>query len=337
MPQQFRHLQYDERCQIQALHQQGFSVTAIAAPLQRPKSTVCRELQRNAGPSGYHHEQAQQLARERRQRAVTGPRKLQPPIWNLISDGLQRDWSPEQVADSLKRVGAVSVNFSWLDQRIRQDRAQGGSLDTYLRQRGKPRRCKATRGSAGRGCIPGRRDLSERPAIVDSKQRCGDWEADTILGKAHKGATVTLLERKSKDLLAQTFRRKTAALVGDAMQNLLRLFSALVLTVTCDNGKEFAGHLQTAEALDTDLFFARPYRSCERGLNEHINGLLRQFVPQTENLRTLDPHRLQEGIDRLNHRPRKVLGYRTPYEVFRDDCLAAGIDPPPAAPEPSPL
>ncbi len=337
MPQQFRHLQYDERCQIQALLQQGFSVTAIAAQLQRHKSTVYRELQRNAGLSGYHHEQAQPLARDRRHRAVTGPRKLQPAIWNLISDGLQSHWSPEQVAGYLKRVGAVSVSFSWLYQRIRQDRAQGGSLYTYLRQRGKPRRCKATRGSAGRGCIPGRRDISERPAIVDSKQRCGDWEADTIIGKAHKGAAVTLVERKSKYLLAQTVSRKTAALVGDAMQNLLRPFAALVLTVTCDNGKEFAGHLQTAEALETDLFFARPYRSCERGLNEHTNGLLRQFVPKTENLRTLDPQRLQEAVNRLNHRPRKVLGYRTPYEVFRDDCLAAGIDPPPAIPDPSPL
>ncbi len=198
----------------------------------------------------------------------------------------------------------------------------------------KAARCTPTCGSAGRGCIPGRRDISERPAIVDSKQRSGDWEADTILGKAHQGAAVTLVEPKSKYLLAQTVSRKTSALVGDAMQNLLRPFPALVLTVTCDNGKEFAGHRQTAEALDTDLFFARPYRSCERGLNEHTNGLLRQFVPKTENLCTLDPQRLQEAINRLNHRPREVLGYRTPYEVFRDDCLAAGINPPPAAPDP---
>ncbi len=114
MPQQFRHLQYGERCQIQALRQRGFSVTAIAAQLQRHKSTACRELQRNTGPSGYHHEQAQQLARQRRHRVVTGPRKLQPPIWNIISNRLQRSWSPEQVAGYLKRVRAVSVSFSWL-------------------------------------------------------------------------------------------------------------------------------------------------------------------------------------------------------------------------------
>ncbi len=250
---------------------------------------------------------------------------------------LQRAWTPKQVAGYLKRVGAVSVSFSWLYKRIRQDRAQGGSLYTHLRQRGKPRRCKVSRGSAGRGCIPGRRDISERLAIVDSKQRCGDWEADTIIGKAHQGAAVTLVERKSTDLLAQTVSRKTAGLVGDAMQNLLRPFSALVLTLTCGNGTDSAGHRQTAEELDTDIFFARPYHSCERGLNEHTNGLLRQFVPQTENLRTLDPQRLQEAINRLNHHPREVLGYRTPYEVFRDDCLVAGIDPLPAAPEPSPL
>ncbi len=111
------------------------------------------------------------------------------------------------------------------------------------------------------------------------------------------------MERRSKYLLDQTVRRKTAALGGDAMQNLLRPFSDLVLTLTCDNGKEFDGHRQTAEALDTDILFARPYRSCERGLNEHINGLLRQFVPKTENLRTLDPQWLQEAMNRLNHRP----------------------------------
>ncbi len=138
------------------------------------------------------------------------------------------------------------------------------------------------------------------------------------------------MERKSKYVPDQTVSRKAAALMGDAMQKLLRPFSALVLTLTCDNGKEFAGHLQTAEALDTDIFFARRYRSCDRGLNEHTSGLPRQFVPKTENLRTLDPQRLQEAINRLNHRSRKVLGYRTPYEFFSADCLAAGLDRPPA-------
>ncbi len=117
MPQQFRHLQYDERCQIQALHQQGFSITAIAAQLQRHKSTVCRELRRNAGPSGYHHEQAQQLARERRHRAVTGPRKLQPAIWNIICDRLRCNGRSEQVAGRLTWNGEVSFSFSWLYQR----------------------------------------------------------------------------------------------------------------------------------------------------------------------------------------------------------------------------
>ncbi len=130
------------------------------------------------------------------------------------------------------------------------------------------------------------------------------------------------MERKSKYLLSQTVSRKTAALVGAAMQNPVRPSSALVLPLTCDHGKEFAAHIETAEALETDIFIARPYRSCERGLNEHTNGLLRQFVPETENLPTLDPQRLQEASNRLN--------YRTPYEVFREDCLAARGPSPPA-------
>ncbi len=261
------------------------------------------------------------------------PLHQRPDALDAVRMSLATDRLPALMVHSRQRIEADQRGYSSPTyQRIRQDRAQGGLLYTYLRQRGK-----ATRGSAGRDCIPGRRDISERPAIVDSKQHSGDWEAYTILGKAHKGGAVTLVERKSRYLLSQTVRRKTAALVGAAMQNLLRPSSALALTLTCDNGKEVAGHRQTAAALDTDIFLARPYRSCERGLNEHTNALLRQFVPKTENLRTLDPQRLQEAINRPNHRPRKVLGYRTPYEVFREDCLAAGVDPPLAAPDPCPL
>ncbi len=160
------------------------------------------------------------------------------------------------MASCLKRAGTVSISFSWLYQRIRQDRTQGGSLRTCLRHR-----CRAARGSASHGCIPGRRDIGECHVIIDAQQCSRDWEADTILGKAHQGAAFTLVERKSTSLLSQSVHWQTAALVGDTMQDLLRPFWALVPTLTCDNGKEFAGHLQTAEALGTDIFFALPYRA----------------------------------------------------------------------------
>ncbi len=337
MAQTYHQLQHDERCQIQALHRQGASADAIAAQLQRHRSTIYRELRRNADSSGYCHQQAQARSEQRRRQAASGPRKLHPPVWDRICDMLRRHWSPEQIAGRLRLAGDVSVSFSWLYRRIHQDRADGGQLHACLRHRGKPRRCKATRGSAGRGCIPGRTDISERPAIVDDKRRTGDWEGDTIIGKAHSGAVVTLVDRRSKYTLTQRVANRTAALVGGAVQDLLAPFTSLVHTLTFDNGKEFAGHRSIATSLATAVFFARPYHSWERGLNEHTNGLLRQFVPKSSNLRTLDPGILQDATDRLNHRPRKVLGYRTPHEVFSAACLAAGIPPPPASPAPGPL
>ncbi len=337
MAQTYHQLRRDERCQIHSLHRQGASARTIADQLHRHRSTIYRELRRNADPSGYCHQQAQTRSEQRRRQAASGPRKLHPPLWDRICDLLRMHWSPEQIAGRLRLAGDTSVSFSWLYRRIHQDRADGGQLHACLRQRGKRRRCRATKGSAGRGCIPGRTDISERPSIVEDKQRTGDWEGDTIIGKAHSGAVVTLVDRRSKYTLTQAVTNKTAALVGGAVQDLLAPFTPLVHTLTFDNGKEFAGHRTIATSLATAIFFARPYHSWERGLNEHTNGLLRQFVPKSENLRTLDPGILQDATDRLNHRPRKVLAYRTPHEVFSAACRAAGIAPPPAGPAPRPL
>ena len=336
MTQCYRHLQYDERCQIRALHQQGVSISEIARQLGRHKSTVSRELRRNAGKAGYRHKQAQRKSEQRRRLASSGPRKLTAAVWNIVRTLLLLHWSPEQIAGRLKRCGVVSVSFSWLYQRIHQDRARGGKLYIFLRQRGRKRRCKAA-GAAGRGCIPHRRDISERPAAVDEKRRAGDWEGDTIIGKGHQGAAVTLVERVSKYLVLKPVARKTAALVGHAVTDLLAPFAPLVLILTFDNGKEFAGHRDIAQALSADVYFARPYSSWERGLNEHTNGLVRQYVGKGETLRDIDPARLQQAADRINHRPRRELDFRTPHEVFSEVCRSAAIPPPPACPQLCPL
>ena len=327
MTQCYRHLQYDERCQIRALHKQGVSISEIARQLGRHKSTVSRELRRNAGKAGYRHKQAQRKSEQRRRLASSGPRKLTAAVWNIVRTLLLLHWSPEQIAGRLKRCGVVSVSFSWLYQRIHQDRARGGKLYIFLRQRGRKRRCKAA-GAAGRGCIPHRRDISERPAAVDEKRRAGDWEGDTIIGKGHQGAAVTLVERVSKYLVLKSVARKTAALVGHAVTDLPAPFAPLVLTLTFDNGKEFAGHRDIAQALSADVYFARPYSSWERGLNEHTNGLVRQYVGKGETLCDIDPARLQQAADRINHRPRRELDFRTPHEVFSEVCRSAAIPPP---------
>ena len=328
----YRHLQYDERCQIRALHTQGVSISAIARQLGRDKSTISRELRRNRGATGYFHTQAQRLADQRRSATSSGPRKLTPVLWDLVRTLLLLQWSPEQIAGRLELSGVVRVSFSWIYKKIHQDRARGGKLFVFLRQRGRKRRLKPAAGSAGRGCIPQRTDISERPGIVEDKQRVGDWEGDTIIGKGHQGAAVTLVDRVSKYLVLQPVARKTAKLVSDAVTRLLTPFQTLVLTLAFDNGMEFAGHRDMTRTLAAEVYFARPYRSCERGLNEHTNGLVRQYVGKSEKLLEVDPERLRHAADLINHRPRKALQFRTPHEVFSAACRAAGIPPPPACP-----
>jgi len=167
-----------------------------------------------------------------------------------------------------------------------------------------------------RGIIKNRRSIEERPVIVETKERIGDWKADTIIGKAHKGAIVSLTERKTKICLIYKVERKTADLVSKAMSKLLLPLKDIVYTITSDNGKEFALHEETAETLETDFYFAHPYASYERGLNENTNSLIRQYFPKDRDFRTITDEELIMATKKLNNRPRKTLGYLTPNEVF---------------------
>lgn len=158
--------------------------------------------------------------------------------------------------------------------------------------------------------------IDERPVIVDDKSRVGDWEIDTIIGKNHKQAIVSIVERKSKFTILKKVPRKTAKKVTDATVEALSKHRDNVLTITGDNGSEFAYHEQISEKLDTDFFFAHPYSSWERGLNENTNGLIRQYIKKGSQLTSVDDALLNVITDRLNERPRKALGYKTPNEMF---------------------
>ena len=160
------------------------------------------------------------------------------------------------------------------------------------------------------------RSIDQRPEIVTQKLRIGDWEGDTVIGKNHKGGLVTLAERKSRYVLAGHIRSKHAAGVTAVAMGLLKPHRHRWHTITFDNGKEFAAHETLATALETSIYFAHPYRSWERGLNENSNGLLRQYFPKGMELVEVTQEQVQYAVDRLNHRPRKVLDFRTPYEVF---------------------
>ena len=204
-----------------------------------------------------------------------------------------------------------------LYQYIARDKRAGGTLYRQLRYQGKPYRKKYGR-TDYRGRIPGRVDIDQRPAIGAARTRLGDWEADLVMGKAHQGAIVTLAERCCKLYLASPIVRKTAALTSQAITDLLSDFKAVVHTITYDNGREFNGHQAINKALGCDSYFAKPYHSWERGLNENFNGLLRQYFPKGMAFDQLSQDEVCAAVNEMNHRPRKSLGFKTPWEVFSE-------------------
>ena len=324
MAKGYHHLTYGSRCQIYALKKSGLSVRGVARALEVSASTVSRELRRNRGRRGYRMRQAQRMARSRRRLASSRPRKLTAALWGRIEGCLGWQWSPQQIAGRIRLEGGVSVGKTWIYRQVWMDRAAGGTLYRHLRRRGKKANRRGRCG-AGRGLIPGRVDIVERPAVVELKRRVGDWELDTIIGARHRGALVSVVDRCSKFTFLQRVMNKTAAAVGGAILARLGPVSALTHTLTADNGKEFAGHRAVAAGLSAGFYFAAPYHSWERGLNEHTNGLVRQYFPKATDFTALGDVQVGRVQDLLNGRPRRVLGYRTPAEVFGEALDAAGL------------
>ena len=324
----YTHLAPQERFLIHKRLQAGDSLRTIAKQLRRSHSTVIREIKRNTGKRGYRQKQADGLAKARRREVSSTPRKMTEALWETVEYLLvEKRWSPEQIAGRLRLDAVVSVSVKWIYKHIWDDRKAGGNLYRYLRRRGKkPNR--RGRDGAGRGVIPGRVDISERPREAEGKTRVGDWEADTIIGARNRGALVSVVDRKSKFTFLTKVGAKTQQEVGNAVVGALGAVKELVHTITADNGKEFAGHAAVSEELEAGFYFATPYHSWERGLNEHTNGLVREFFPKGQDLRGVDPREVRRVQDMLNTRPRKVLGYRTPAEVFAEaggGVVAGGV------------
>lgn len=208
----------------------------------------------------------------------------------------------------------MTVSHEWIYQYIYKDKQAGGSLHLHLRCMKKRKKRYGT--NDARGIIKNRVNIDERPAVVDTRSRLGDWEFNTIIGKRHKQAIVSLTERKSRMSLIYKVERKTKDNVTDAIINIHTLIKNSVHTRTSDNGKEFANHETIANHLDADFYFAHPYVSYERGLNENTNGLIRQYFPQNRNFSTITNDEIIMAIKKLNNRPRKCHGFKTPNQVF---------------------
>ena len=229
---------------------------------------------------------------------------------------MRQDWSPEQVSGWFKTQEHKSVSPEWIYQHILADKRSGGDLYRHLRCQ-KQRR-KRYGSYDRRGTLPNRVSIDKRPEIVNSRQRLGDWELDTVVGKRHQQAIVTLIERKSRLALIRKVDQRTAQAVKDAILVLLQPLEDYTHTLTSDNGKEFALHQQIAEQLHAAFFFAHPYSAWERGANENMNGLLRQYFPKKLNFKTITDDQITFAMNRLNNRPRKTLAFRTPFEVFSE-------------------
>jgi IS30 family transposase len=308
----YSQLTRERRYQIYALKKAGQNQTQIALVIGCHKSTISRELRRNCGAKGYRPHQADEMAFDRQCDAYRS--RIAWQTWQQVEQLLRQDWSPEQIAGRLKLEQQPTVSHECIYLYVYAEKRRGGTLHQHLRSQKQQR--KRYSGYIRRGQIPNRISIEKRPKIVARKGRFGDWEADTIVGARHKGGLLSLVERKSKLLRLRKLATKSAAEMKDHSIALLAPLATRVHTITVDNGKEFCDHELIAAALQAHIYFAHPYASWERGLNENTNGLVRQYFPKKYHFASITDKDVQQVEDLLNDRPRKTLGYRTPNEVF---------------------
>jgi IS30 family transposase len=306
----YTQLTREQRYQIKVLLDIGHSQSEVAQQLEVNKSTISREVRRNRGQRGYRPKQAHEMAlSRRREKART---RLGSETWALVEEKIGADWSPEQISGRLQKEG-IAISHEHIYQYIYADKRAGGTLWTHLRCQKKRR--KRYGKYDRRGKIPNRKSIEERPQIVEQRTRFGDWEVDLMLGKDQQGVIVTLTERKSRFTLLRSVSSKQSDLVAQAVIALLQWVTPLE-SITTDNGKEFAAHLEIAQALSVDFYFAHPYASWERGTNENTNGLIRQYLPKNRSLKNISFQEETTIMDRINLRPRKCLDFSSPFEVF---------------------
>lgn len=310
----YRRLTLKERYHIETLIKQGYKQKEIADELETSASTISRELRRNKIRGKYRAEQAHTRCtlRQKKKRRHTVINKA---IEKYIREKLALDWSPEQISGRMKLDINKSIHHETIYQFIYRNKANGGRLYKYLRHKNK-KYDNRTNQYARRGIIIDRVMIDERPKIVEQKSRIGDLEIDTVIGANHKGALVTVVDRMSKFTLIQKVDSKQASVVTSALIKMLSPIQCILKTITSDNGKEFAYHKQVSQTLNTNFYFANPYHSWERGLNEHTNGLIRQYIPKKSEFDNISKEQIVTIAHKLNHRPRKSLGFKTPFEVF---------------------
>lgn len=311
------HLTPMQRYKIEALIKAGHKAPFIAEQLKVSPSTIYRELKRNKTKTGkYNAFFAQEISEEKKERFAHN-RKFTSEMEKLIRDKLSREqWSPEQIVGYCARNSIPMVSHERIYQFIYRDKANGGRLYKHLRVASKMYRKRYGSGKNKRGIIKNKVSIDLRPDCINNKERIGDWEIDTIVGKGNKGAIVTIAERATAFVLIAKLNGKNAMELAKTVVKLMAPFKAKVFSITSDNGTEFAMHSYMANKLEAKFYFAHPYSSWERGLNEYTNRLIRQYITKKLNFEDVNELYIRNIMMKLNRRPRKKLNFNSPGILF---------------------
>jgi len=294
----------------------GKTQQEIATAIGKDKSVVSRELRRNSdGRNGIYSHHLAQRKYQARQEHNHVHRRFTPAVEAYVEELLRHDYSPEQIVGTAERDGKQCVSHERIYQHIWHNKRHGGDLHTHLRTHGKRYR-KRGQAKDKRGIIPRRIDIDQRPAIVEEKSRFGDFELDTIIGKNHRGALVTLNDRKTGLVKIAKVESREATTVTNAIIDTLMPIKEQLHTITADNGKEFALHEHISRALNIKFYFAKPYHAWERGANENLNGLIRQYFPKKTDFSSITDEQIRGVEEILNTRPRKRFGFVSPLTVY---------------------
>ena len=316
------HLTQEQRYTIATMLQAGFSRKDIGGVISKDKSVISREIARNCDKrSSIYKDCLAQKKYNQRQKEKSRKETFTCSIQQYVEQKLEQKYSPEQIAGVAKKEGIACVSHERIYQHIWKDKRNNGKLYEHLRTQGRRYR---KRGSAkdSRGIIKDRVDISQRPPVVETRERIGDLEIDTIIGKNHQGAIVTITDRTTGMLKMKKLQSKDAAVLAGNTVDLLQDWKPYIKTITGDNGKEFAAHKTISDALEIEFYFARPYHSWERGSNENLNGLIRQYIPKKIDFSTITDEFVQYVENELNNRPRKRFNFESPNKIFQNNKVA---------------
>ena len=310
------HVTEEQRYTIEAMLRKGHTQKAIADAIEKDKSVVSREIKRNKDQrNGQYRSELAQRKYATRQNEKPKRIKFTDKVKLHVEKKLELRWSPEQISSTMEKECHLKVSHERIYQHVIENKKNGGKLHTFLRRRKKYRKRLGYKDR--RGKIKGQKSIKERPIEVEEKMRVGDLEVDLVIGSNHKGALVTINDRRTGYAKIKLVKSKDSKEVAKAIVKALMPYKAILHTITSDNGKEFSEHQYISEKLGIDFYFAEPYSSWQRGANENLNGLVRQYFPKKSSFEELTWREVKRVENELNKRPRKRLNYETPKNEFK--------------------